>query len=218
MGSRTRSPSLIAATFLMLIPASALAHQINIYATVEGNTIRGKVYFRGNSPAQNVTVRASDSEGNELGTATTDEQGKFTLPGGGRVEHRLVADTGDGHVTAPCVLPAERFQDAPAADGQANDASTPAGRSPTPSAIVGRSSTPFIPVGRSTTPSIGDNPQVKQLHEQIDALQEELADCKSRLRVRDLLGGIGWIVGLAGIAYYYLGVRRKRMQKRDLGI
>jgi hypothetical protein len=38
-----------------------------------------------------------------------------------------------------------------------------------------------------------------------------LAECKSRLRVRDVLGGIGWLVGLAGIAYYYLGVRRKRV-------
>ena len=93
------------------------------------------------------------------------------MPARGRVEHRLVADTGDGHVTDPCVLPAELFPESPATD---------------------------------------DSPQVEQLRSQIDALQEELAACKSRLLVRDVLGGIGWIVGLAGIAYYYLGVRRKR--------
>lgn len=181
-----RLPSCLAGIVVALVFFStpALAHQINIYATVEGHTIRGKVYFRGNAPAQNVTVRAVDPQGNELNNTTTDEHGKFTMTAHDRVEHRLVADTGDGHVTDPYVLPASLFQETPAAD-----------------------------VGRSTTPSSGDNSQVAQLNEQIDALQEELAACKSRLLVRDVLGGIGWIVGLTGIAYYYLGMRKKRAGK-----
>jgi nickel transport protein len=164
----------LAAAFALSMSTTALAHQINIYASVDGDTIRGKVYFRGNAPAQNVTVRAVDPQGNALGQTTTDEQGKFTMPARGRVEHRLAADTGDGHVTEPYVLPAKLFQESAAAD---------------------------------------DSPQVEQLREQIVALQEELAACKSRVLVRDALGGIGWIVGLAGIAYYYLGVRKRRASK-----
>jgi nickel transport protein len=182
---------------------TAWAHQINIDATVEGQTIRGRVYFRNNSPAQNITVRALDPEGIELGKTITDEQGKFTMPAGGRVEHRLVADTGDGHVTEPYALPAKLFQEAPPAASVEPD--------PAPPASVGRSPTPSASVGRSSTPSSNDNARIEQLNKQIDALQEELAECKSRLRVRDVLGGIGWLVGLAGTAYYYLGVRRKRV-------
>jgi nickel transport protein len=119
------------------------------------------------------------------------------------VEHRLVADTGDGHVTEPYALPAKLFQEAPPAASVEPD--------PAPPASVGRSPTPSASVGRSSTPSSNDNARIEQLNKQIDALQEELAECKSRLRVRDVLGGIGWLVGLAGTAYYYLGVRRKRV-------
>jgi len=158
---------LLLATF----PATAFAHQMNIYATVEGKTIRGEVYFRGRVPAQNVTVRAADAAGAEIGKTTTDEEGKFTLPAAGRRDHRLVAQSADGHSTAPLTLPAALF---------AEDAADPA-----------------------------DSRQLEALHAEIDLLNEQLIACQERTRVRDVLGGIGWIVGLTGIAYYYLGVRRK---------
>ncbi len=199
----------LAFAILGVAPVPALAHQIYIFAKVDGRTIGGRVYFRGNAPAQNVTVRATDPDGNELGRTTTDEQGKFTLPARGRVEHRLAAETGDGHVTEPYVLPAKLFQETPPEERKTGPAA-PVGRSPTPS-DVGRSPTPSSDAGRSTAPSTDESARIEQLNDQLDALQEQLAASQSRLLVRDVLGGIGWIVGLSGIAYYYLGVRRKRM-------
>jgi nickel transport protein len=158
---------LLLATF----PATALAHQMNIYATVEGKTIRGEVYFRGRVPAQNVTVRATDAGGTEIGQTTTDERGNFALPAAGRGDYRLVAHSADGHSTEPFTLPAALFVD---------DAADPA-----------------------------DSRQVEALRAEIDLLREQVIAYQQRTRVRDVLGGIGWIVGLTGIAYYYLGVRRK---------
>jgi nickel transport protein len=156
---------------LAVFPATALAHQMNIYATVEGKTIRGEVYFRGRVPAQNVTVRATDAAGSDIGQTTTDEQGKFALPAAGRRDHRLVAEGADGHSTEPFTLPAALFVD-DAAD-------------------------------------LADSRQVEALRAEIDLLREQVIACQQRTRVRDVLGGLGWIVGLTGIAYYYLGVRRK---------
>jgi len=169
-----RLDGLAAVTVFLLLavfPATAFAHQMNIYATVEGKMIRGEVYFRGKVPAQNVTVRATDAAGVEIGKTTTDEQGKFALPAAGRRDHRLVAQSADGHSTEPLTLRAALFVD---------DAADPA-----------------------------DSQQVEALRAEIDLLQEQVIACQQHTRVRDVLGGIGWIVGLTGIAYYYLGVRRK---------
>jgi len=67
-------------------------------------------------------------------------------------------------------------------------------------------------------PTRGDAPaadhdsgdQLEVLHHKIDALQEQLDRHEQKVRLRDVLGGIGYILGLAGAAFYFLGGRRKR--------
>ena len=47
--------------------------------------------------------------------------------------------------------------------------------------------------------------QIRGLREQIEGYQEQV-------RFRDVLGGIGYIFGVAGIAFYFLGRRQQRRQ------
>ena len=44
-------------------------------------------------------------------------------------------------------------------------------------------------------------------------LARELKEFKEEVRFHDVLGGIGYIVGLAGLAFYFLGVRRRDRNK-----
>ena len=55
-----------------------------------------------------------------------------------------------------------------------------------------------------------------EIHADIDALQDQLNQYEHRIRFRDILGGMGFIVGLAGAAYgyYYRGLLRKKPQSR----
>jgi len=48
-------------------------------------------------------------------------------------------------------------------------------------------------------------------------LARELKEFKEEVRFRDVLGGIGYIVGLAGLAFYFLGVRRRDRDKMQPG-
>ena len=50
------------------------------------------------------------------------------------------------------------------------------------------------------------------LHGEIVALRKQLADHDSAIRIRDVIGGIGYILGIAGIAFYLLGSRRKEQK------
>lgn len=40
-------------------------------------------------------------------------------------------------------------------------------------------------------------------------LQREIVELREEIRLHDILGGIGYIVGIAGISFYFLGVRRR---------
>ena len=43
----------------------------------------------------------------------------------------------------------------------------------------------------------------------IRPLVREIGELKEEVRFHDILGGIGYILGLAGVAFYFLGVRRR---------
>ena len=84
-------------SMVALLPAPAYAHKLNVFASAEGKTIQGKVYFSGGTPAQDVAVTALSPTGQQIGETKTDEEGRFALEARFRCDYRLLADTGDGH-------------------------------------------------------------------------------------------------------------------------
>ncbi len=183
---------------------TAYAHKLNVFASAEGKTIRGKAYFGGGTPAQNVAVTALSPTGQQIGQTTTDEEGRFALEARFRCDYRLLVETGDGHggeYTVPAsVLP----KDLPLLSADLGDGKV--------AGDVGRSPNPSIPIApaepTAAVPLSSD--QLELLHAKIDHLEEQLMAYEDRLRVTDVLGGIGYIVGITGAAYYYFGSRRKR--------
>ena len=57
----------------------------------------------------------------------------------------------------------------------------------------------------------------RAVSKRVRPLERELKDLKNEIRFHDILGGIGYIVGAMGIAFYFLGVLRKekRAKKED---
>ena len=110
--------TLAALSIALLIPAAAHAHTLYLFVqNVDGAAIHGRADFPGDVPAQNADIIARDAAGHELGRTTTDEKGNFTLTAQRRVEHRLVAETADGHASRPAIVPASALPDGlPGAD------------------------------------------------------------------------------------------------------
>lgn len=195
----SRAARLALLAMVALGPATAFAHKVNVFADVEEGQIVGKVYFRGGSPAQHVTVTALDPAGRELGKATTDAEGRFRLAARCRCDTKLVADTGDGHGADYLIeakdLPEDLPAGVPATDATAAPKAAPAERDVT--AIV-------LP---DTHPSKGLEREIAAFREDLDAFRQET-------RIRDVLGGIGYILGLSGVAFYLLGRRDKKANDR----
>ncbi|MGO9112835.1 MAG: hypothetical protein ACLP9L_26685 [Thermoguttaceae bacterium] len=193
---------LLVLTWFLLSPASAFAHKLYVFARLEGTTIHGRAYFPGDVPARKSDVIARDASGRELGRTTTDDEGKFTFTAREHVDYYLVAQTPDGHggqyIVHASELPDSLPTDAPKAGSGSHVASPATERAMVTAASAAHENEPAT-VGA----------QLAELRKQIQELRRQVFESDQRLRFRDILGGIGFILGLAGVAFYMKARRSK---------
>ena len=173
----------------------ASAHKLKVFATAEGAAIRGYVYFPGGGRAKGVKVVAQDPSGARLGETTTDGKGEFALQATVRCDHTLVAETLDGHKATFVVEAADLPEDLPplAGGAPAETKETPAPAAPSVEHANAR--------------------ELKKLVEEAVArelrpLREQLEGYEARVRVHEVIGGIGYIVGVCGVVFYLLARRK----------
>ena len=82
---------------LSMLCGRALAHRINIFATVQGGVIEGECYFSGGGRPKDCLVQFLDVSGDKLGETRTDENGRFAFEPVVKVDHLIVFETADGH-------------------------------------------------------------------------------------------------------------------------
>ncbi len=231
----TRAAVVLALAWVCAAPTSALAHKLTLFAAVEGEKITGEAFFRGGTPVRGATVAVFDARGTKLAEVQTDAQGKFHYLPKSRAEHRLVLNAGDGHSAEYTISAAEMpaalaaaptdGQTAPAApQGRATIESEAGTISPKREPSVGADAQPSAPsadpprAALSPSTSSGGPTQAAEtaiiarlegVERQLVELRKDLVRSQEDVRLHDVLGGIGFIAGLGGTAFYFLGVRRR---------
>jgi nickel transport protein len=179
-----------------------MAHKLNVFAFVEGKELSGQAYARGGETIRGAAVNVFAPDGEKLAETKTDDEGNFRIPVKYRCDHRVVVDAGGGH-TAEYTVPASELPgDLPARDRSAVLAA--AGTPPPPTTVVPAPS-PGVPHAVH-----GDiEADVESLTHQVAELRKDLDAFQQRLRFQDVLGGVGYILGLAGLWYYLSAVRTR---------
>lgn len=204
---RIRRPlwlAMVAAGYWLSAAQIAGAHSINVFAYVENGAIHGEVFARGGTPIAGATITAHDPGGAKLGETKTDAEGKFSLAATKRCAWRLVADAGEGHQAEYTVPSDELPADLP---GGEDEPSEPA---------RAEASLPSAPP--EAAEETGDGRvagQLAGLERQLIALRRDLEQLRHRLRFQDIVGGIGYILGLMGLAYYFRGAGRRDRNPPD---
>jgi nickel transport protein len=166
---------------LLLAASAAQAHRLKLFATVEGVAILGQAYFAGGGPAAAIPGRLLGPDGATVSEFRTDGEGRFTVTAAARQDYTLAVDAGDGHAATFRVGADELPHQLPA--GAA---------SPAPPPIT-------QPLGQMVEDAVAR--QVRPLREQLDAYE-------AKVRLHDILGGIGTILGVFGIGAYLASRRR----------
>ena len=175
--------------------AEALAHRVNLFAHSDGTNIHVQAGFSRTQPARKATITVSLPGQNQvLRTLTTDAQGQCAFPiPPEAVTYGLVirVNAGEGHVNT-WTMSKEEFGAQPKAQPATMDETSPTTQTQ-------KTDTPdWQAVLRS------------ELSSQLAPLRRELAEFQTQLRLTDILGGIGWLVGLAGL---FAAIRSKRSAK-----
>ncbi len=198
---------------LILLPFSqALAHNVTVFAWVEGDTVHVESKFSGGRRPVAAPVEVYDARGNLLLKGVTDEKGEFSFKVPEKTEMKVVLLAGMGH-KGEWIIPLSDIETV-SADATAQVAET--------------NSQPFISAepnqAKSALPTVGGNPDpagyvtAAEIRNAVEgALDAKLKPVMKLLvetrqsgpSVTDILGGIGYIFGLIGVAAYFSAKRRK---------
>lgn len=190
-----------------LVCESALAHRVNVFAWVEADTVYTKSKFGGGREVNGGKIVVMDSRGNELLTGHTDSQGEFSFKVPGRMDLRIVLVAGQGH-QSEWVL-------------HAADMGAASSEEKTGAKLEERAQVePEIDSTDKTTESAAQASETER--EELEAVIESILDRKlkpiyamlAEIRqegpgVKDIFAGIGYILGLVGIAAYVHSRKKK---------
>ena len=223
--SRLALPLWLLVLTLAMGSESAMAHRLLVFAFAEGPVIEGSAYFAGGAPASGVKVRIEGADGRMLAELVPGADGDFRYRATAPADHRVVVRSGDGHRAEWLVRAAElapAFGEGVEASLSEADASSESGNTAVqatdPSAMEQAVSVvperdDLVAGAAAVDPALASALE-RAVARQIRPLREELAAASARASLRDVLGGIGYILGLAGLALWWrgrrLGPRRSR--------
>lgn len=190
----------------MLWPGSAAAHKVMVFAWVEGETVHTESKFSGGKPVKEGEILVYDLDGNALLSGKTNEQGEFSFEIPKKTGMKIVIQAGMGH-RGEWLLPADEIAPHATKTETAVTQETPSGMSEA-----------------QTTASSVSLDQIRDvvnhsLDRRLSPVLKMFAESQDKgPTFRDILGGIGYIFGLMGLAAY-IQFRRKAGEgtKRDKG-
>ena len=202
---RVRALALALLAAAGLLP-SVHAHALDLFVSTDGSLIEGMAYFSdGGRPRGALAELFVDGE--RVAASETDTDGRFTfeLPAAS-ADVRVSVDVGDGHRASWRLRP-DQLPRGPLPEPVASaDATAPQQQNAAPS-HPGADADPARTTSNTELAAAIAEAVDERIAQQLAGLREELAIDARRRRVSDVLGGIGYILGLMGLATYLL--RRK---------
>jgi nickel transport protein len=177
------------------LPGDAGAHRVNIFAWVEGDTVLVECKYPDGREVYEGVIRVLDSAGKELLNGKTNTKGEFSFKVPKQDDLTIVLEAGMGHRAD---WPLSKQDLAPAGESAVPSAPAPKTEAPSPAAKES------APGAASPLPAGIDQAIEKALDKKLAPVMRMLAEMREqKVRLTDVLGGIGYIIGLVGIAAYF---------------
>ncbi|MDY6989836.1 MAG: hypothetical protein SWQ30_17480 [Thermodesulfobacteriota bacterium] len=189
---------------LFFARAPVLAHKVSILAWVEGDRVYTRSAFSGGQSVTDSLVVVYDDQGNELLEGKTDEQGEFSFRAPERTDFNIVLKTPMGHMAEYEMASSELIGEARASESGSPEVEAAA--SPHDRTAPEVPAAAAVALTREELQALID----KSLDRKLAPIVSLLAQQSSRgPRVSEVMGGIGYILGLVGVALYVVSRRRK---------
>jgi len=190
----TAKAMLVLLCWLFLI-GSAFAHKVNVFAWVEGNTVFTESKFSGGKVVKGGRIEVLDADGTLLLEGATDDSGAFSFKTPRIADLTVVLEAGTGHRNTWTITAVEL---------KGGDAGSTEAVAAIPAESVPESTGKeayFVASGLS--PGEVEEIVARQLEEKLRPLNRMMAESRDRgPALSDIIGGIGYILGLVGLGAY----------------
>ena len=193
--------------FFILSSGNALAHKVIVFAWVEGDTVQGEGKFSGGKKAQNSEIIVWDLDGKELLRTRTNKKGEFSFPIPAKTAMRIELIAGMGH-KAEWTIPLEDINGTPTIKSAQNAETPPT--EPVKNTAPEQTAHPSASIDPAQLEAIVEKAVTKALNKKITPLTRMMADLDQKgPTINEILGGIGYIFGLMGVAMYFSSRKKK---------
>ncbi len=187
---------------IIMIKISAFAHKVNIFAYVEGDKVYTESYFNDGKKCIDSKIEAFDNQGNKLLEGLTDEEGTFSfeVPSKDVIDGdlKVVLTASMGH-RAEYIIRADELGDIKGLfEEKIEETEEP--EEPL-SVISSDSSSVDLKEIQSIIEDTLDE-KLKPIMREIKKSQED------KISPTEIIGGIGYIIGIFGIIAYFLSRKR----------
>jgi nickel transport protein len=194
---------------LPLFSATVFAHKVMIFAWVDGDTIHTRSKFSGGKKAVNADIMVYNTDDKLLLQGKTDQKGEFSFRIPARTDLRIVLNASMGH-KAEWKISSDEIPGAPAPAQKKSEHSGCEPPAAPDNFLYKESDSQHL----STSFTKEEIRKIieKTLDRKLDPVIKLLADLYSNEpEIKDIIGGLGYIFGLAGVALYF----RNRKNKND---
>jgi len=188
---------------VLCLGSKAFAHNVSVFGWVEGDTVFVEGKLAGGKRPKGAKVQVLDANGKVLNEGVTDQNGAFQFKIPHPMRLNIVLNAGFGH-RAEWVITEEDMR-----DSEVNDSSRESEQNSTISALR-QSTTKNKDLSTHLTVSEIEAIVDRSLARRLAPIRRELSEIRSTgPDFKDILGGIGYILGLIGLAAYI------KFRKRD---
>jgi nickel transport protein len=194
----------------LLITGNAWAHRVNVFAWAEGDTIYVEGKFSGGKKIAGGKIIVTDAGGVEVLTGQTNDQGQFSFQRPQPAELKIILEAGMGH-RAQWTLPVDDGHTDHPVDESRSEKTNAQTRLKYPDDQIYHRN-PRTQTADYAGPSRAEIEDIveKVLDKKMRPLLEMLAESRhAGPGIGDVLGGIGYIIGLVGIAAYFHSRKKK---------
>ena len=202
--------------FLLFFRVEAVdAHGVYVFAWVVGDTVFVESKFSGGKKVNAGKIIVTDSRGTELLSGTTNDRGEFSFKVPKRTELKIVLLAGAGH-RAEWTIPVSEIDlsDKKTALTHEENAET--------RPLASLKSKDETEAAQKTVPLSGltekdlQSAVEKALEKKLQPMMKMLAESKQQgPTVKDIFSGIGYIIGLVGIAAYIHSRKKSKPRKQE---
>ncbi len=204
--------ALFITVILLLVCGQVLAHNVTVFAWVDGETVHVESKYSGGRKPVAAPVEVYDTQGKLLLKGVTDDNGEFSFRVPQKTEMKVVLLAGMGHKGEWTILLSD-LQDVSAETPPQTaepDTKPPTATSPGQAMIAAPAVSGHpVPAGYVSAAEIR-NAVEEALDKKLKPVMKLLVETRqSGPSVTEILGGIGYIFGLIGVAAYFSAKRRK---------